>query len=561
MNNVLIEKILENKRNVIIEGNSLSGKTTNILFPILEDIIRNKESFFVLDCKGEYSNYSSMLSENGYDVIEINLRRTNSFHRWNPLQYPYNLYKKTYRDKAQEEIENIAKILFSEAKSVDSFWNDSSIELFTGIALCLFEDAKPKEVNINSINEMLCYLRDNSPESDVLKNYIKSKNVFSKQYLLLTPTVFSPISTRVGIICHARHYLSSIVSKNSICQLISDTTFDFDIFKEDITNINSKENKEKPKAYIFISKDEDKSLSWLPMVFIKQLYDILLSKEVPKNKFNFILDNFDILKKLDNFSNILEASPYRNIKFYIATHSIERLKKVHEDDFTCSCDLVSINENNIMYKMNNTNFEYEKIVNNNNIVLKPMVNQRTAPEIENIKIFNLKKHVEKLKKENIISADAANPFRQNVEIKHDIKSEIERIKNKIFIEISTSWGMSNPGTKTTVLTNDNEIYEYTLYLFNKNNEVYENTLHHFNSEDLDYIKRFRKPDIFRKIGLIDDEKMIYIKKYLKENVIDKPQSNDSIRDASFTIVINMNDKKYEIRNNTILFGTLSNLIK
>lgn len=561
MNNVLIEKILENKRNVIIEGNSLSGKTTNILFPILEDIIRNKESFFVLDCKGEYSNYNSMLSENGYDVIEINLRRTNSFHRWNPLQYPYNLYKKTYRDKAQEEIENIAKILFSEAKSVDSFWNDSSIELFTGIALCLFEDAKPKEVNINSINEMLCYLRDNSPESDVLKNYIKSKNVFSKQYLLLTPTVFSPISTRFGIICHARHYLSSIVSKNSICQLISDTTFDFDIFKEDITNINSKENKEKPKAYIFISKDEDKSLSWLPMVFIKQLYDILLSKEVPKNKFNFILDNFDTLKKLDNFSNILESSPYRNIKFYIATHSIERLKKVHEDDFTCSCDLVSINENNIMYKMNNTNFEYEKIVNNNNIVLKPMINQRTAPEIENIKIFNLKKHVEKLKKENIISADAANPFRQNVEIKHDIKSEIERIKNKIFIEISTSWGMSNPGTKTTVLTNDNEIYEYTLYLFNKNNEVYENTLHHFNSEDLDYIKRFRKPDIFRKIGLIDDEKMIYIKKYLKENVIDKPQSNDSIRDASFTIVINMNDKKYEIRNNTILFDTLSNLIK
>lgn len=561
MNNVLIEKILENKRNTIIEGNSLSGKTTNILFPILEDIIRNKESFFVLDCKGEYSSYNSMLSENGYDVIEINLRRTNSFHRWNPLQYPYNLYKKAYRDKAQEEIENIAKILFSEAKSVDSFWNDSSIELFTGIALCLFEDAKPKEVNINSINEMLCYLRDNSPESDVLKNYIKSKNVFSKQYLLLTPTVFSPISTRVGIICHARHYLSSIVSKNSICQLISDTTFDFDIFKEDITNINSKENKEKPKAYIFISKDEDKSLSWLPMVFIKQLYDILLSKEVPKNKFNFILDNFDTLKKLDNFSNILEASPYRNIKFYIATHSIERLKKVHEDDFTCSCDLVSINENNIMYKMNNTNFEYEKNVNNNNIVLKPMVNQRKAPEIENIKIFNLKKHVEKLKKENIISVDAANPFRQNVEIKHDIKSEIERIKNKIFIEISTSWGMSNPGTKTTVLTNDNEVYEYTLYLFNKNNEVYENTLHHFNRGDLDHIKHFRKPDIFRKIGLIDDEKMDYIKKYLKENVIDKPQSNDSIPDVSFTIVINMNDKKYEIRNNEILYDTLFNLIK
>lgn len=545
MNNVLIEKILENKRNTIIEGNSLSGKTTNILFPILEDIIRNKESFFVLDCKGEYRSYNSMLSENGYDVIEINLRRTNSFHRWNPLQYPYNLYKKAYRDKAQEEIENIAKILFSEAKSVDSFWNDSSIELFTGIALCLFEDAKPKEVNINSINEMLCYLRDNSPESDVLKNYIKSKNVFSKQYLLLTPTVFSPISTRVGIICHARHYLSSIVSKNSICQLISDTTFDFDIFKEDITNINSKENKEKPKAYIFISKDEDKSLSWLPMVFIKQLYDILLSKEVPKNKFNFILDNFDTLKKLDNFSNILEASPYRNIKFYIATHSIERLKKVHEDDFTCSCDLVSINENNIMYKMNNTNFEYEKNVNNNNIVLKPMVNQRTAPEIEIIKIFNLKKHVEKLKKENIISADAANPFRQNVEIKHDIKSEIERIKNKIFIKISTSWGMRNPGTKTTVLTNDNEVYEYTLY--------------HFNS--VEFIKPCGKPDIFRKIGLIDDEKMVYIKKYLKENVIDKPQSNDSICDASFTIVINMNDKKYEIRNNRILYDTLFNLIK
>ena len=55
--------------------------------------------------------------------------------------------------------------------------------------------------------------------------------------------------------------------------------------------------------------------------------------------------------------------------------------------------------------------------------------------------------------------------------------------------------------------------------------------------------------------------MDYIKKYLKENVIDKPQSNDSIPDVSFTIVINMNDKKYEIRNNEILYDTLFNLIK
>lgn len=52
----ILSSVFNARKNLIVEGNMLSGKTTNIMFPIVENIISKKEAFLVVDSKYEYIN-------------------------------------------------------------------------------------------------------------------------------------------------------------------------------------------------------------------------------------------------------------------------------------------------------------------------------------------------------------------------------------------------------------------------------------------------------------------------------------------------------------------------
>ena len=45
MNEELINKIIKNSKNLIIAGDTLTNKTFNIMYPLLNRIIENNESF------------------------------------------------------------------------------------------------------------------------------------------------------------------------------------------------------------------------------------------------------------------------------------------------------------------------------------------------------------------------------------------------------------------------------------------------------------------------------------------------------------------------------------
>ena len=93
MEKELLEKLFNSNKNLIVEGEMGIGKTTNVLFPIVDRSIDNKESLLILDSKEEYLNqYYGKLKENNYNTIIINLRDMDKSEGWNPLEYPYNLY-------------------------------------------------------------------------------------------------------------------------------------------------------------------------------------------------------------------------------------------------------------------------------------------------------------------------------------------------------------------------------------------------------------------------------------------------------------------------------------
>jgi type IV secretory pathway TraG/TraD family ATPase VirD4 len=335
MKKELLEKIFNAPKNLIVAGETTGGKTTNIIFPLVEKMIDNQESILMLDPKKEYLNkYDSILDKKGYNKIIINLRDTNFSEGWNPLEYPYELYKKGCIDKAQEEIEKLGEIIFYEEGDNDPFWTDTAQSLFEGLVLALFEDGKESEINFVSINDMLEGLESKSLGIDLTTAYIKSKGTDSKPYILTTPTILAPRETKGGILSVARSKLKLYVARENLSLLMSKSTFKFD----DILN--------KKTAIFIINKDESKSVSNIAYMFINQVYDYLLNNE-HKYKFDFILDNFDTLNNFKSLSGMLGSSTARNIKIVLATRQYDELSKIYGNYTMKLCDKIEIGTDNI----------------------------------------------------------------------------------------------------------------------------------------------------------------------------------------------------------------------
>ena len=136
--------LTNSKRNLIVEGNPSSGKTTNIIFPIVEELISRNENLFILDNKEEYINrFYKKLKENNYNIVIINLRNMEKSEGWNPLWYPYQLYKSGNLNQTIDYLQQLGSILYP--------YNTNVVDAFTSITLGLFEDAKGEEINLNSI--------------------------------------------------------------------------------------------------------------------------------------------------------------------------------------------------------------------------------------------------------------------------------------------------------------------------------------------------------------------------------------------------------------------------
>lgn len=423
MKKEMLEKVLNAHKNLIVEGDIASGKSANVLFPIVDNAIEKKESLFILDSKEEYINrYYDKLKSNNYNTIIINLRDMDKSEGWNPLEYPYNLYKKGDKDKAQEYLEKIGEIMFYENSSQDPFWALTASDFFTGVTLALFEDGNVDEVNLNSVNNMFNGIDKKFGTTDYITEYFKSKDVASKPYIFASTTFLAPRDTKGSILSVARQKLRLYVSREKLSQLMNKTTFNF----EDVVS--------KPTAIILIARDENKSLNAMAAMFIEQLYAILVDLK-SKNKFNLILDNFDIIEKCNDLVDILGSCISRNIKTYIATRSVSELANIYGSYMPKLCDLLSIGNTNIKLVSSNVeetfdkDFETVSVAESN--VEYPKLNTTT------IKMFDLEKMVKEIKSQQLgnmsfTNTDLGEPFKVDDLIKCiDDKIEQLEIKEKM----------------------------------------------------------------------------------------------------------------------------------
>ena len=312
----------------LVMGASGSGKTQQLMFPLVNILARHGESIIVTDPKGElYEGCGKLLQEKGYKIILLNFRDPSEGSAWNPFSYPYRIYKEGNVDKANELLQDLAKnILVDPNNKAEPFWEQTASNFFTGLSLGLFDDATEDEVNINSVNMMAEVGEDRFGSSNYIKEYFKSKGELSPAYIAAASCINAPNETRGGIMSTFRTKTRIFSSQENLSEMLSYSDFDIrDIGKE--------------KTAVFLKvHDEKTTYHALATIFVKQCYEALIAvaQTCPGLKLpyrtNFILDEFANMPALNDIGTMITASRSRNIRFTFAIQNFSQLNQVYGKD-------------------------------------------------------------------------------------------------------------------------------------------------------------------------------------------------------------------------------------
>lgn len=384
MKKVEIKKILNRNKNLIIEK-------SDILNDILSKKIKRNESFLMSDTSYMcIDKHYEELKNKGYNTIIINLKDTMHSEGYNPLSYPYRLFKNNKEDEAIECLEDILKIIFKDndkRKKDDPFWDEVSIDLILGIILGLFEDAAEDEINFSSVNEILLGLLGESYLGSYFIKYFNGKTS-STAYKCAAPVIMASNDTKSSIFCVSRQRLLKYNLKKNIRYLLNETTFDL-------------ENILKEKTAIFvITKENDKNINDIAAMLISQLYKFIYDENFD-NRFNFIIGNIEAIDYINDLETILFSALDKNIKFYIETLSLENMKEKYSALIFDICEVIkkvdsksitNINSNHDISKYPNLDNKEPKKFN-----IRQFVDKKTdllfdnATKLLNDEIFNIKK--------------------------------------------------------------------------------------------------------------------------------------------------------------------------
>ncbi|MBQ8207095.1 MAG: type IV secretory system conjugative DNA transfer family protein [Bacilli bacterium] len=309
----------------LVIGSTGSGKTTAIIYPLIELLSKHGESMIITDPKGElYEKKSNMLRSKGYNIVLLNFRDPGRGNAWNPLSLPYNLWKSGNQDKAIELLEDLAaNILYDEGnKNADPFWEKTSADYFSGLALSLFADADEEQINLNSISLMTTVGEEKLGGSTYIKEYFNTKDPNSPEYVSASSTILAPSDTKMSILAVFKQKIKLFASRANLSEMLSYSDFNI----EDI-------GKKKTALFIVI-QDEKKTYHSLVTILIKQIYETLIDVaqscggELPIRT-NFLLDEFANMPPLKDVTTMITAARSRLMRFTMIIQNFAQLNEVY----------------------------------------------------------------------------------------------------------------------------------------------------------------------------------------------------------------------------------------
>ena len=313
------------ENHTLVIGATGSGKTQTVIFPTVKILAKKKESMIITDPKGEiYEETANMLKERGYNVILLNFRDPQNGNSWNPMDLPYKLYKEDNKDKAIELLDDLAlNILYDENnKGSDPFWEKTSADYFSGVALGLFEDAKPNEININSISLTTSIGEDKFGGSTYIKEYFQGKDPTGAAYIKANSTVMAASETKQSILSVFRQKIQLFASRENLSEMLSHSDID-------LRSIG-----EKPTIVYIVIQDEKKTYHSLVTILLKQIYETLISVAQEHGgklpvRTNFLLDEFANMPPLKDVTTMITAARSRQIRFTMIIQNFAQLEQVY----------------------------------------------------------------------------------------------------------------------------------------------------------------------------------------------------------------------------------------
>lgn len=308
----------------MIFGATGSKKTRLFIMPTINITIKAGESFIATDPKGElYRKTAGLAAANGYDIKVLNFRDIGYGELWNPLQYPYDLYKSGNKDKALEIANDIINTIAdpSEKTTKDIFWIQTAKSYLLGCVQLMMEMGSLEEMNFMNLANLCNY-----KHKDLLKNIVAEIPEDSICAVNLSGTLSSAENTLRSIMVSAYAMLSIFVSNATLTHYLSRNSFD-------IKEIGSKKT-----AFYIIVPDEKTTTHFLVTTFIKQSYEMLIesAQTTPEGslpvRVNYILDEFCNIPRVPDMTNMISAARSRNIRYFLVAQSANQLTGRYGED-------------------------------------------------------------------------------------------------------------------------------------------------------------------------------------------------------------------------------------
>ena len=326
----------------LVIGATGSGKTQTVILPLVHSLAKAKESMIITDPKGEiYEKTSNMLRARGYQILLLNFRDPQNGNAWNPMTLPYEIYKAGNQDKAIELLDDLALNILYDAsnKNADPFWEKTSADYFSGVALGLFEDAKPEEININSISLATTVGEEKFGGSTYIKEYFGAKDPNSPASINASSTIMAPTETKGSILSVFKQKVKLFASRENLSEMLSHSDIDLESIGE------------RPTAVFIVIQDEKKTYHSLVTILLKQIYETLISVAQKHGgklpvRTNFLLDEFANMPPLKDVTTMITAARSRKIRFTMIIQNFAQLDSVYGKE---DAETIRGNCGNIIY--------------------------------------------------------------------------------------------------------------------------------------------------------------------------------------------------------------------
>ena len=320
----------------LIFGSTGSKKTRLFAMPLINIFALGGESFVTADPKGElFKKTSGFVADKGHKIIVLNFRDMTKSSAWNPLLIPYQLYHEGNVEEAVSMIIDFLTVLAAPQRNAtkDVYFIELGFALVLSYLLFFIETATKDEVTISSFLNFFSTF--SSPENaKKLVEYLPEGSVANNNLKGVLTTV-SAEKTFGNIASTAFAMFNQFVTQKSLCQLLSDSSFDL-----------RSVGREKTAIYLIVPDEKD-GLHFLVSIFVKQIYETLIQEAQKQTsntlpiRLNFLLDEFGNIPTIPNMPSMITAARSRNIRFFLMTQGLFQLNKKYENEvetFVGNCD-------------------------------------------------------------------------------------------------------------------------------------------------------------------------------------------------------------------------------